>query len=118
MQTLDKLAENPQISPEAIQQVVNAYALMTNYPKLESTLEKLVKVSPEMPEAWYTLAAVKLTLGKQPEVMTNLRKAIELSDKRRKADPKAADLLAEVQKDPKFAAIRDTPEFKQLTAGK
>ena len=117
MQTLDKLAEGPLISPEVMQQVVNAYALMNNYPKLETTLEKLIKVSPEMPEAWYTLAAVKLSIGKQQEVMPNLRKAIELSDKRRKADPKAADLLAELQKDPKFAPMRDTPEFKQIVAG-
>ena len=100
-----------------MQQVVNAFALMNNHPKLETTLEKLIKVSPEMPEAWYTLAAVKLSLGKQPEVMPNLRKAIELSDKRHKTDPKATDLLAELQKDPKFAPIRDTPEFKQIVAG-
>jgi hypothetical protein len=44
-----------------------------------------------------------------------LRQALTLNAARLRKDPKALDLQLNLQKDPRFEAIRQMPEFKQLT---
>jgi tetratricopeptide (TPR) repeat protein len=121
-QILDGILTNPNVNVQAVLTVAKAYADLRNYPRLEATLEKLVKLAPEEPEAWYDFAALKATLGKTQEALPALRRALELSDARRARNPQArdirADLQAEQQKDDRFRMLRDTPEFKQLTAPK
>jgi hypothetical protein len=45
-----------------------------------------------------------------------LRQALNLNAKRHKQDPKSRDLVAEAQRDPRFASIKANPEFQKLTA--
>jgi len=87
---------------------------MQNYTRLESALEKLVKLTPDSPEAWYDLAALKIGFNKQTEALAALRRAMALNAERLKHDPKAKDLAAEIKKDGRFATIRETPEIKTL----
>jgi Flp pilus assembly protein TadD len=87
---------------------------MRNWPKLEMTLERLVKIMPAEPETWYDLAALKASLGKQTESLTRLKQALELSAKRRQGNPTANDLLAAVRNDPRFNPLRQLPEFQKL----
>ncbi len=121
VQTLDQIVENPRVDSATVLQVAEAYNRMKNFDKLEATLAKLVKIAPDLPEAWYDLAALKSSLNKPEEAMPALRRAVELSNERLKKnpkDPKIRDLAAEVQKDPQFASLRQSPEFKQLVPGK
>jgi len=121
VQTLDQIVENPRVDSATVLQVAEAYNRMKNFDKLEATLAKLVKIAPDLPEAWYDLAALKSSLNKPEEAMPALRRALELSSERLKKnpkDPKIRDLAAEVQKDPQFASLRQSPEFKQLVPGK
>ncbi|MGD0258619.1 MAG: DUF2723 domain-containing protein [Verrucomicrobiota bacterium] len=117
--TVDKLetlerANPTNIDANAVLAAAQAYAALQNAPKLEAALEKLTKVMPESPEAWYDLAALKASFGKPAEALTALRQALDLSAKRLQHDPKARDLLANARKEDRFAPLRQLPEFQKL----
>jgi tetratricopeptide (TPR) repeat protein len=114
----DRVLNTPGVNPEAVLFIAQRFAELNNYPKLESAIEKLSKLRPDQADVWYDLAGIKVYLNKPQEALPPLRKAIELSDKRRITDPKARDLRVEAQTDPKFGPLRQTPEFKQLTGAK
>jgi tetratricopeptide (TPR) repeat protein len=113
-----RVLNSPQADPNAILTVAQLFAQMGNYPKLDAALEKLVKLVPESPEAWYDLAAIKASLGNSAEALKALARTLELDQKRRSADPKARNILAEVKNDPRFATIRSSPEYERLVSGK
>ena len=104
----------PNPSPTALLLAAQEYASMHNVEKLEMALEKLVKTAPDSAEAWYDLAALKASVNKNQESLDALRRAFELSAKRRRADPKAMDMIAQAKTDPRFAAVRNLPEFSKL----
>jgi tetratricopeptide (TPR) repeat protein len=118
IETLDHVLHNPQVNPQALLAVAQAYASMTNYSKLEETLEKLVKMVPDSAETWYDLAAIKASVGKNPEAISNLGHALQLSATRRAQDPKALDLLTKARTDERFIPLRGMPEFQKLIAPK
>jgi tetratricopeptide (TPR) repeat protein len=118
VQLLDEVLTNPHSDARAVLGVAQAYAHLNMHLKLEATLEKLVKVTPDSPEAWYDLAAMKAAIGKSSEIMQNLRQALELSAQRLAHDPKQRDLRAEAQKDARFNALRQSREFQELVAPK
>lgn len=118
LQTLDEVLNSPQLDPQTALQLANQYAQLGAYPRLESTLQKLVTLAPSTPEAWFDLAAIKAALGKPAECFPNLRKALELNDARLRADPKAKNLRIELQADPRFQNVRNMAEFKQLAGEK
>ena len=114
IQVLDKAASDPGADTSLLLKVAQQYAQMGNVPKLESTLERLVKMPAAGPEAWYDLAALKAGLGKSSEALAALKQALELSAERLQRDPKARDLLKEARRDARFDTLRQTPEFKNL----
>jgi tetratricopeptide (TPR) repeat protein len=118
VQALDRVVAHPQATANALLEVAQQYAALTNYQRLEAALERLAKVAPERPEVWYDLAAFKAVLGKPQESLPALRQAIDLSDQRLKQDAKALDLRAKATQDARFSSLRQMPEFKQLTGPK
>jgi tetratricopeptide (TPR) repeat protein len=116
IRTLDQMVSHPQVDANAVLQAAQQYAALTNYQKLETALVRLTQISPDSPEVWYDLAALKVVLGKSQEAMPALRRAIDLSAKRLTQDPKARDLRAAAAQDSRFLSLHQMPEFKQLTA--
>jgi thioredoxin-like negative regulator of GroEL len=114
IKALDKAIANPKADANAVVGIAQTYAALGDAPKLEAALEKLTKVMPESPEAWYDLAILKCGLNKSAEALAALRQALDLSAKRLKADPKARDLLASARQEARFAPLRQSPEFKKL----
>jgi tetratricopeptide (TPR) repeat protein len=113
---LDAVLNHPNVDSSAVLAVAQAFVSMANYPKLESTLEKLVKVAPTQAEAWYDLAAMKATVGKSAEAIPALKQALALSAERLKRDPRQRDLRTEAVKDARFGTLAQSPEFRALLA--
>ena len=111
---LDKVINDPTIDANTVLGIAQTYATLENVPKLKAALEKLTKVMPANPEAWYDLAALKAGIGKSAEALSALRQALDLNAKRRQLDPKAADLRTNAQQEPRFAPLRQLPEFQKL----
>ncbi len=116
LRTLDQIVRHPQADANSVLQAAQQLGAMTNYPELEKALTRLTQLSPDRPEVWYDLAALKATLGEPREAVSALRHAIDLSAQRLRQDPKARDLRAAAAQDARFASIRQLPEFKELTA--
>jgi tetratricopeptide (TPR) repeat protein len=118
LQLLDQVLSSPKADASVVWQIAQQLVALNDYQRLEVALEKLTQVAPGSREAWYDLAALKSILGKQAQALQALRQALQLNAEQRLRDPKARDLLAELQRDPRFNALRALPEFKALANGK
>jgi tetratricopeptide (TPR) repeat protein len=114
LQILDSVVNHPAADYRTIVEVAQIYGQLADWNRLESALDHLVKVAPESPEAWYDLAALKANRGKSNEALPDLERALDLSSKRLKDNPKARDLLSEARNDARFANLRTVPEFQKL----
>lgn len=85
--------------------------------RVQLALEKLVALSPQDPEAWFDLAGVQIILGNSNASMKSLREALTQSAQRRTTNPAARDLSQDAANDPRFAALRQTPEFQKILTG-
>ena len=118
IQLLDGALSNPAAVPNTVVHAAQIYNQLGDLPKLETSLEKLTKISPDSPEAWYDLAAMKANLGKNAEALPALTRCLELSAQRLQRDPKARDLSNDARQEVRFTSLRTNPEFQKLVAPK
>jgi tetratricopeptide (TPR) repeat protein len=114
IQVLDKAVSDPGADTSLFLKVAQQYAQMGNPAKLESTLERLVKMPAAGPEGWYDLAVLKASLGKSSEALAALKQALELSAQRLQQNATARDLLKAARNEPRFDTLRQTPEYKTM----
>jgi tetratricopeptide (TPR) repeat protein len=114
VQVLDQIMASTNLDSSAVVACAQGYLQMGNMTQLEAALARLTVLTPDSPEAWYDLAAIKSTLGKPQEAIAALKTAVSLSNARRAQSPSAKDLLAEARTDPRFEALKTLPEFKAL----
>lgn len=115
---MDELMASSNLDAGTLIQLAQQYSAENNQAKVEAAVERLVQIAPGLPEAWYDLAGLKAGLGKDREAIDALRRCFALSNERRKQNPTARDCVADALKDPRFASLRQTPEFKQLVGQK
>ena len=114
VELLDGVLNSPSAEPAAVIRAAMLYSDMLNWPKREAALEKLVKISPDSPEAWYDLAAMKANLRKEAEALPALSNALSLNARRLRENPKALNLLAHLSNDQSFISLRQTPDYQRL----
>lgn len=110
---LERLVQQTNASPQTLLSVAQAYSQLQNMNGLESTLQKLVTVLPDSPEAWYDLSRAQTAMRKIPDAMKALHTAVVLSNKRLATNGAAKNLAVEAPNDPTFAGIRGLPEFQK-----
>jgi Flp pilus assembly protein TadD len=112
----DQLINSPQADATVFLSVAGAYAQLQQGARLESVLQRLVKATPENPEAWYDLATTQAQLGKTNDALQSLGKAVDLSAQRLTKQPKAPDLRKNAATNQSFASLHNQPEFQKLVA--
>jgi len=110
----DQLIDSPIADTTVLLSVAGAYAQLQQGARLETVLQKLVKMTPENPEAWYDLATTRAQLGKSNDALQALGKALELSTHRLAKQPQAPDLRKNAATNPSFASLHNLPEFQKL----
>jgi len=118
VQILDTILAQPAVPPTVMVHAAQLYSQARDYAKIEVSLEKLVKLAPDSPEAWYDLAGLKANLGKGQEALPALVKALELRAARLQRDTQAPGLANAARGDERFASLRATPEFQRLVPPK
>jgi tetratricopeptide (TPR) repeat protein len=111
---LDQMVARSGVPNEALQSVAQFYAQSGQFTRLEPVLKKLTETQPNAPESWYDLSRLEILLGNNKECLADLQKAIELSDRRLKANPAAMDLRGTARNEAAFNPIRNTPEFQKI----
>ncbi|MCI0744834.1 MAG: DUF2723 domain-containing protein, partial [Verrucomicrobia subdivision 3 bacterium] len=114
---IDQLLSHPQADANSLLFVANMANQLGDLGKVEQSLIRLVKLSPDNVEAWYDLAGVQALQGsKQTEAMASLREALTRSAQRLEKNPAAPNLYSNAQSDGRFNPLRALPEFQQLMA--
>ncbi len=109
---LDTLLQQSNVTADSVVQTALFARELRNVALMERALLRLTEVNPNSPEAWYDLSAMQASLNKPDEAVQNLRRALLLSDQRRKTDPNAKDLRPEVVIEERFAPLRSRPDWQ------
>jgi tetratricopeptide (TPR) repeat protein len=115
-QLLDPLVSRPDVTPDALRGVAEFYAQVGNFQKLETVLQKLTSLQPDMPEGWYDLARLEVLLGKRDDALKDLQTSINLSDERLKTNSKAVDIRKAASAEPGFGPLRGSPDFQKIVS--
>ena len=111
---LQTLIDRTNASAQAVLSVAKAYTDLGYVAGLEHAFLRATQVLPNSPETWYDLARVQVGLNKTEAAFANLKKAVELSNERVKADPNAFNVARDAQTNRNFDRIRQDPNFQTL----
>jgi tetratricopeptide (TPR) repeat protein len=111
-QLLDQLLHFPAVDANILMNAAAMYLRLGDLAKSEDTFQKLAEIVPNSSEPWYNLALVQANRGKTTQALASLKKALELNPAEIRQNPKAPDLREHLYRDPGFAGLRQTPEFK------
>ena len=125
---LDRLLGTPNLDANVVSTIAAAFGSLGQAFKLESALERMVKIAPGSPEFHYDLAAIRaavagsLTAQKQTAAakqrnhmaLQSLVKAVQLSDQRRATNQAAMDLREKAKGDNRFTQIRNEKQYQEV----
>jgi hypothetical protein len=113
---IDQLLVHPQADANSLLFAAQMANQLADYPRVEKALAQLVKISPDNPEAWFDLAGIQALQNKSKEAVASMRESLTRSAQRLEKTPTAPNLFSNAQTDPRFNALRQSPEFQQLMA--
>ena len=111
---LDKVLGYPQADGTLLLMAAQAANNLGQMPKVEEALSKLVKVSPDNPEAFFDLAGIRALLNRNPEALDSLGQALRKSRTRWQTNKAAVNLYSNALADSRFNNLRAMPEFQKL----
>ncbi len=115
-QVLENLINNSNANSQAILSVANAYSQLGNAAGLEKAFARATQVMPDSPETWYDLARVQATVGKAPQSLSALKRAVELSNNRLKTNPNAFNVSKDAITNQSFGGLRANQDFLRTVA--
>jgi tetratricopeptide (TPR) repeat protein len=111
-QMLDQLLNYPMIDANSLMRVASMYLAIGDVVKSEQAIKKLTQMAPTASEPWYNLAAIQADQGETKEAIVSLKKALDLNAAELRENPAMINLRQHLYKNPAFAALRQTPDFK------
>ena len=114
----EQIIANPQSDAARLQAALQTYQLTGNAPRMEESLNRLLKLNPTSPELWYDLGALLAFQSKTNPAIAAVSNAVLHSNARLKQTPGAQDLRVLAASDGRFNVLRKQPEFQQAVAPK
>jgi Flp pilus assembly protein TadD len=109
---LDQIVHLPGVDPNALMQAASLYLRMGDVVKTEEIFKRLTEIAPESSAVWYNLGLIQANRGDMAQSMASLKKALDLNVVELKQNPQMPNLRDHLFKDPSFAGLRQTKEFK------
>ena len=113
-QLIDRVFAGAGNNIEAVILAAQVYYQLQNFGKAEMALTRYTQLTPDTPEAWFDLAGSQALLKKTNQALDSLRRSLELSDKRHALNSNSPNLKANAMTDPRFTALRPSPQFQKL----
>lgn len=114
IQILDQIVASPQASQNELVFAAQIYNEMNQLSKVAQALARLVKMSPNSPEAWFDLAGVQAVLNQPTQALLSLSEALKRNAQRLAQTPKAPNLYSNALQDEKLNALRQLPDFQRM----
>jgi tetratricopeptide (TPR) repeat protein len=111
---LDRVLAFSDLTLPQVMTVANAYSQLGQSRRLLPALEKVTRLAPDSPEAWYDLAALRATLEQTGPAVEELKKSLALNSQRLGTNSSAMDIRTTLTNDERFAKLRDTAEYKAI----
>ncbi len=112
----DQILAHPESDGPRLQGALQTYQLVSNVPKMEEALQRLVKLNPASPELWYDLGALLAYQSKTNAAIVAVSNAVQRSNVRLKQTPTAQDLRTMAATDGRFNVLRPHADFKTAVA--
>jgi thioredoxin-like negative regulator of GroEL len=114
MEVLDQILNNPAAGQNELVFVAQVCNEMNRLDKVEVALDRLVRMTPTSPEAWFDLAGVQAVLNHQTQAVASIEESMKQNLQRRKQAPTAPDLFTNMLVDEKLNALRQLPGFQRV----
>jgi thioredoxin-like negative regulator of GroEL len=82
--------------------------------RVEQALDRLVKMSPNSPEAWFDLAGIQAVQNHTTQALASLSESLKRNSARRTQEPKAPNLFTNALVDEKLNPLRQHPDFQRM----
>src|SRR5262249_52519931 len=113
-EVLQKIVADPEAGATEMIFVAQMASNLGLLPEVEKALLRLVKLTPDSPEAWFDLAGVQAILNQPTQALASLSESLKRNSQRRIQQPTSPNLFTNALVDEKFNPIRQLPDFQRI----